>query len=200
MELIELCLALILAVALISAAAKRIPIPLPLFFILGGVALSFEPHLRDLQLDPGVFFLLFIAPLLLADGWLFPKREFLMYRYSILMLAFGLVVATVLVVGYAVHALIPEIPLAAGFALGAVISPTDAVAVSAITERLKLPLRMTTVLNGESLIRGGRRAGRTAGLARPAQDQRAGAIRHPARAGLPRAGLLAPTQETGPHG
>ena len=152
MELIELCLVLILAVALIGAAAKRIPIPLPLFFILGGVALSFEPHLRDLQLDPEVFFLLFIPPLLFSDGWLFPKREFLAYRYSILMLAFGLVVATVLVVGCSLHALIPEIPLAAGFALGAVISPTDAVAVSAITERLKLPLRMTTVLSGESLI------------------------------------------------
>jgi CPA1 family monovalent cation:H+ antiporter len=152
MELIELSLALILAVALLGALAKRVPIPLPLLFILGGAALSFVPHLRNLTLDPEVFFLLFIPPLLFADGWLFNKREFLTYRYSILMLALGLVVATVVVVGYAVHALIPGIPLAAGFALGAVISPTDAVAVSAITEKLKLPLRMTTVLNGESLI------------------------------------------------
>ena len=152
MELIELSLALILAVALLGALAKRVPIPLPLLFILGGAALSFVPQLRNLSLDPEVFFLLFIPPLLFADGWLFNKREFLTYRYSILMLALGLVVATVIVVGYAVHALIPGIPLAAGFALGAVISPTDAVAVSAITEKLKLPLRMTTVLNGESLI------------------------------------------------
>ena len=152
MQLIELCLILVLIVALLGAAAKRVPIPLPLFFILGGVTLSFEPHLRSLKLDPEIFFLLFIPPLLFADGWLFPKREFLAYRYSILMLAFGLVIATTLVVGYVVHALIPEIPLAAAFALGAVVSPTDAVAVSAVTERLKLPLRMTTVLNGESLI------------------------------------------------
>src|SRR5262249_44878184 len=129
-----------------------LPIPLPLVFILGGFALSFVPYLRDPTLDPGVFFLLFIPPLLFSDGWLINKREFLKYRYSIMMLAFGLVVATVVAVGYAVHALLPGIPLAAGFALGAVVSPTDAVAVSAITERLKLPLRMTTVLNGESLI------------------------------------------------
>lgn len=152
MELIELSLALILVVALLGALAKRVPIPLPLLFILGGVVLSFVPHLRKVTLDPEVFFLLFIPPLLFSDGWLFNKREFLTYRYSILLLALGLVVATVVAVGYTVHALIPSIPLAAGFALGAVVSPTDAVAVSAITEKLKLPLRMSTVLNGESLI------------------------------------------------
>src|SRR4051812_3163291 len=152
MELIELSLILIVAVALIGAAARRVPIPAPLFFILGGLALSFEPHLRAIKLDPQIFFLLFIPPLLFSDGWLFPKREFLKYRHSILLLAFGLVTATVLVVGYTMHALFPEIPLAAWFALGAVISPTDAVAVTAVTERLRLPLRMTAVLSGESLI------------------------------------------------
>ena len=81
-----------------------------------------------------IFFLLFIPPLLFSDGWLFPKREFLKYRHSILLLAFGLVAATVLVVGYTMYAVLPEIPLAAWFALGAVISPTDAVVVNAITE------------------------------------------------------------------
>jgi len=152
MDLIELSLILIVAVALIGAAARRVPIPAPLFFILGGVALSFVPHLRAIKLDPQIFFLLFIPPLLFSDGWLFPKREFLKYRHSILLLAFGLVTATVLVVGYTMHHIFPEIPLAAWFALGAVISPTDAVAVSAVTERLRLPLRMTAVLSGESLI------------------------------------------------
>jgi len=152
MDLIELSLVLIVAVALIGAAARRVPIPAPLFFILGGVALSFVPHLRAIKLDPQIFFLLFIPPLLFSDGWLFPKREFLKYRHSILLLAFGLVTATVLVVGYTMHHIFPEIPLAAWFALGAVISPTDAVAVSAVTERLRLPLRMTAVLSGESLI------------------------------------------------
>jgi CPA1 family monovalent cation:H+ antiporter len=152
MHLIELCLALILAVALVGAAGRRLPVPLPILLILAGVGLSFLPHLGNVELEPGVFFLLFIPPLLFADGWLFPKREFVRLRYSILLLAFGLVFATTLVVGYVVHWLIPAIPLAAAFALGAVVSPTDAVAVSEVTGKLKLPTRMTAVLNGESLI------------------------------------------------
>src|SRR5262249_12569647 len=90
--------------------------------------------------------------LLFADGWLFPRREFVRLRYSILLLAFGLVFATTVVVGYVVHWLIPAIPLAAAFALGAVVSPTDAVAVSEVTCKLKLPTRMTAVLNVASLI------------------------------------------------
>ena len=152
MELIETSLALILAVALVGAAARRVPVPLPILLILAGVALSFLPLLSDIALDPSIFFLLFIPPLLFADGWRFPKREFVLYRYSILMLAFGLVFATTLVVGYVVHWLIPSIPLAAAFALGAVVSPTDAVAVSEVTRKLKLPARMVAVLSGESLI------------------------------------------------
>jgi len=152
MELIEISLALILGVALVGAVARRLPVPLPILLIVAGVALSFEPHLGALQLDPGIFFMLFIPPLLFADGWLFPKREFLALRYPILFLAFGLVFATTLVVGYVVHWLVPAVPLAAGFALGAVISPTDAVALAEITHKLRLPTRMTTVLSGESLI------------------------------------------------
>ena len=152
MELIEASLALILAVALVGAAARRVPVPLPILLILAGVALSFLPLLSGIALDPSIFFLLFIPPLLFADGWQFPKREFVLYRYSILMLAFGLVFATTLVVGYVVHWLIPSIPLAAAFALGAVVSPTDAVAVAEVTRKLKLPARMVAVLSGESLI------------------------------------------------
>ena len=152
MQLIETCLALILVVALVGAAGRRLRVPLPILLILAGVGLSFLPHLADLELEPEVFFVLFIPPLLFSDGWLFPKREFVTLRYSILLLAFGLVFATTLVVGYVVHWLIPAIPLAAAFALGAVVSPTDAVAVSEVTGKLKLPTRMTAVLNGESLI------------------------------------------------
>lgn len=152
MDLIETSLALIFAVALVGAAARRVPVPLPILLILAGIALSFVPLLSEIALDPSIFFMLFIPPLLFGDGWQFPKREFALYRYSILMLAFGLVFATTLIVGYVVHWLIPSIPLAAAFALGAVVSPTDAVAVSEVTRKLKLPTRMTAVLSGESLI------------------------------------------------
>lgn len=145
-------LILIAAVAITGAIGKRLEVPLPFLFIIAGVLLSFLPQMASFSIHPEIFFVLFIPPLLFADGWQFPKREFLSARYSILLLAFGLVFFTILVVGYAVHWMIPSIPLAAAFALGAVISPTDAVAVAEITQKLKLPMRMQAVLNGESLI------------------------------------------------
>jgi monovalent cation/hydrogen antiporter len=152
MEIIEVVLALLLAVALIGAIDKWVPVPLPLLLVAGGVALSFLPVLKTVHIEPSVFFLLFIPPLLFADGWLIPKRDLLGVLRGVLLLAFGLVTLTVIVVGYLVHWLIPGMPLAAAFALGAIVSPTDAVAVSAITGRLKMPSRVTHTLGGESLI------------------------------------------------
>jgi CPA1 family monovalent cation:H+ antiporter len=152
MELIEVTLALLLAVAAVAAIGKWIDAPLPLLLVAGGVCLSFLPGLRSLRIEPDIFFLLFIPPLLFADGWLIPKRDLLKVIRPVLLLAFGLVFLTVVVVGYLMHWLIPELPLAAAFALGAVISPTDAVAVRAVTGRLSIPSRVSTIVDGESLI------------------------------------------------
>ena len=152
METVELGLALFLAVAAIGALARWTPLPLPMLLVIGGAALSFVPGLSDVELDPDVFFLLFVPLLLFGDGWQFPKREFVSYLRPILLLALGLVAATVVVVGYLVHWLIPSLPLAAAFALGAIVSPTDAVATEAVTARLSLPSRAMHILNGESLI------------------------------------------------
>jgi CPA1 family monovalent cation:H+ antiporter len=152
MAIIELVLGLLLAVAVVGAIAKWVPIPLPLLLVAGGVALSFMPGFVSARIEPSIFFLLFIPPLLFADGWLIPKRELVSVLRPVLLLAFGLVTLTVVAVGYLIHWLIPGIPLAAAFALGAIVSPTDAVAVTAITERLKMPSRITHILAGESLI------------------------------------------------
>ncbi len=152
MEFIEITLGLLLAVAAVAVIGKWLPVPLPILLVAGGVLLSYLPPFDSLQIDPEIFFLLFIPPLLFADGWLIPKRELLNVLRPVILLAFGLVFLTVIVVGYFVHWLIPAIPLAAAFALGAVVSPTDAVAVSAIAGRLKVPSRMTTIVKGESLI------------------------------------------------
>jgi len=152
MEMIELTLALLLAVAAVGALANWVPLPLPILLFGAGLGLSYIPAFADLRIEPEVFFLLFIPPLLFGDGWLIPKREFVNLLRPILLLAFGLVFLTVIVVGYFMHWLIPSLPLAAAFALGAVVSPTDAVAVSSITEKLKIPSRATYILNGESLI------------------------------------------------
>jgi len=152
MPTIEMALALFVAVAAFGAIGRWVPLPLPILLTAGGTLLAFVPGFAGIKLDPDIFFLLFVPPLLFSDGWLFPKREFLSYLRPILLLAFGLVAATVVVVGYLMHWLIPALPLAAAFALGAIVSPTDAVATAAVTERLPLPSRVTHIVNGESLI------------------------------------------------
>lgn len=143
---------LLFIVILVSAASKRWGLSQPLLLVATGFLLSFGPDFRHFHISSETFFSLFIPPLLYADGWLIPKRELFRSRYSILLLGFGLVFATVAVVGFAVHWLIPAVPLSAAVVLGAVVSPTDMVALSSILERISLPKRMVYVLSGESLI------------------------------------------------
>lgn len=152
MGIIEITLGLLLAVALVGAIGKWLPVPLPLLQVGAGVALSYLPPFGTLSVPPEVFFLLFIPPLLFAEAWVIPKRDLIGALRPVLLLAFGLVLFTVLAVGYLLHWLLPELPLAAAFALGAVVSPTDAVAVSAVTGKLRIPARVTMIVNGESLI------------------------------------------------
>ena len=127
-------------------------LPLPIVLVVGGAALSFLPGLSDLKLDPDVFLLLFVPLLLFGDGWQLPKREFVSYLRPILLLALGLVAATVVVVGYLMHWLIPSLPLAAAFALGAIVSPTDAVATAPSPSDCRCRRASTNIVNGESLI------------------------------------------------
>src|SRR2546425_6978344 len=152
MGIIEIPLGLLLAVALVGALGKLVPVPLPILQVAAGIGLSFLPLFESLEVPPDVFFLLFIPPLLFAEAWVIPKRDLVGVLRPVLLLAFGLVLFTVLAVGYLLHWLVPELPLAAAFALGAVVSPTDAVAVSAVTGKLRIPARVATIVNGESLI------------------------------------------------
>ena len=145
-------LVLLAAVAFTAALTRRAPVPLPLVLIAVGAGMSFIPGLERVEIEPHVFFLLFIPPLLFADGWLMPKRELFEVMRPVLLLAFGLVLMTVLGIGWLIHVLIPAVPLAAAFALGAIVSPTDATATNAMVARVGLPPRVTHILNGESLI------------------------------------------------
>jgi CPA1 family monovalent cation:H+ antiporter len=149
--IIEITLGLLLTVAAVAALGKWIPIPLPILLVAGGIALSYLPGFDELRIEPDVFFLLFIPPLLFADGWLIPKRDLMRALRPVLLLAFGLVFLTTVGVGYLMHWLIPA---AAGRRVRARRGdlPTDAVSVSAIASRLKVPSRVTTILKGESLI------------------------------------------------
>jgi monovalent cation/hydrogen antiporter len=152
MAAFEQALVLLLLITALSIVARWMPWPEPITYVLGAVAAALVPGFPRVELDPGFFFLCFLPPLLFSEGWLMPLREFSKARRPIIMLATGLVVLTTVVVGLVAHWLVPGLPLPLAFALGAVVSPTDAVAVSAITEKLKVPTRVTTVLNGESLM------------------------------------------------
>ena len=152
MEIIGIALGLLLAVAVVGAVGKWVPIPLPILQVAAGVGLSYLPELRSLKVPPELFFLLFIPVLLFGDAWIIPKRDLLRVLRPVLQLAIGMVLLSTLAIGYLVHWLVPAMPLAAAFALGAVISPTDAVAVTEVTRRLQVPARVTTIVGGESLI------------------------------------------------
>ncbi|HEY4989562.1 MAG TPA: Na+/H+ antiporter [Opitutaceae bacterium] len=145
-------LLLLLLVASLSIVGRWLPWPQLITYLLGGIGVAFLPGFPRFELDPGFFFLCFLPPLLFSDGWLMPLREFAKAKRPILLLAVGLVIFTTLAVGLVAHWLVPGLPLAMAIALGAIISPTDAVAVSAVTDRLRVPARLTTILSGESLM------------------------------------------------
>lgn len=153
MNSVEIVLAMLLAVVASGYLVRIIPISLPLPLIqigLGAVIAGVLNH--GVLLDPAIFFLLFLPPLLFLDGWRIPKGGLLRDRIVILELALGLVVFTVLGAGFLIHWLIPAMPLPVAFALAAIISPTDPVAVSSIATRAPIPKRLMHILEGESLL------------------------------------------------
>jgi CPA1 family monovalent cation:H+ antiporter len=153
MDLVITILILLLVVALSGAMVRILPVRLPLPILQIGLgALLASPLGMEVEFDHELFFLLFIPPLLFADGWRIPKRELFLLRGPILALAVGLVFFTILGVGYFVHWMIPTVPLAVAFALAAVLSPTDAVAVTSITGATPIPSRLMHVLSGEALL------------------------------------------------
>ncbi len=153
MGTIGIVLSMLAAVVLSGIVIRSLPlaVPAPLVQIAMGAAIAALGD-RPVQLDPEIFFLVFLPPLLFLDGWRIPKEGLLRDRGVILELALGLVVFTVLGMGLFIHWLIPALPLAVSFALAAIVSPTDPVAVSAINERVPMSRRMMHVLEGESLL------------------------------------------------
>lgn len=155
MHSIEVVLAMLLAVVasgyLVRVIPSSIPVPLPLVQIALGAVIS-GVFGQGVTLEPEIFFLLFLPPLLFLDGWRIPKVGLFRDKAVILELAFGLVVFTVIGAGYLIHWLIPAMPLAVAFALAAIVSPTDPVAVSSIAARVPIPKRLMHILEGESLL------------------------------------------------
>jgi Na+/H+ antiporter len=158
MEIVFTVLILMLAVGLSGFAMTLLPatlpfaLPLPLVQIALGACLASPIFGLHVTFDPELFMMLFIPPLLFADGWRIPKREFFMQRRAILLLALGLVFMTVGALGWFLHWMIPEMPLPVAFALAAVLSPTDAVALSGIAGKGRIPANLMHILEGEALM------------------------------------------------
>src|SRR5690606_32227730 len=152
-HVVTMVLILLLAGLVSGFLARLLPlrIPLPLLQIAIGAALSYVFHF-DVEFEPHLFLLLFIPPLLFLDGWRIPKGAFFRDWKPILMLAVGLVLFTVAGMGVFLHWLLSAVPLAAAFALAAILSPTDPVPLAGMTEIAPVPSRLTHVLEGESLL------------------------------------------------
>src|SRR5438132_2576298 len=152
MVLLEVLLFLLLCALALGWASRRFGLPYPIALVVGGGLLGFVPRLPQLDFDPQFLLVLVLPPILYQAALLTSWRDFKANLRTISLLAIGLVLATTLVVGAALKALIPEIPWAAALVFGAIVSPPDAVAATAILSRLSMPRRIVTVLEGESLV------------------------------------------------
>ncbi len=148
---VELILVLLMAVVLVVLLSRKLGLPDPVLLVIGGLALSFVPGLPKIHLNPELVFVFFLPPLLYPAALLTSWRDFRANLRPILLLAIGLVIFTTVAVALFAHSII-GLSLGAAFVLGAIISPSDAVAATAITQRMKVPRGIITILDGESLV------------------------------------------------
>jgi monovalent cation/hydrogen antiporter len=148
----ELVLILMAAVIALELLARRLRMPPAAAFILGGIALALVPGAPHVELDPDLVLVLFLPPLLMAAAYFTVWRDFRANLRIILQLAIGAVAFTTATVGIVAHWMDPALPWAACFALGAIVSPPDAVSAKAVLQRLSLPPRVTVLLESESLV------------------------------------------------
>lgn len=131
---------------------QKLRVSYPIFLVIAGLGLSFIPGVPHISVDPELIFLLFLPPLLYEAAWFTSWSEFWKWRRVISMLAFGLVFVTATCVAFVSNAIIPGCTLALGFLLGGIISPPDAVAATSVLKNVKVPRRLISILEGESLV------------------------------------------------
>src|SRR4051812_6297333 len=148
----EVVAILLMMMAALVVIAKKLELPYPVMLVLGGLAVSFIPRLPEVRLNPNLVFYFFLPALLYPTALFTSWRDFRRNLRSILLLAIGLVLITMVVAAWVAHTLIPSLPWAAAFALGAIVSPPDAIAASAVIRRLSVPYRIQALLEGESLV------------------------------------------------
>ncbi len=147
-----LFLLVLLAVAIFGSLARVLKVPYPILLVISGIALSLLPHMPRFALPPDVVFLVFLPPLLYSAAWTLSWREFQRNFKNIAMLAFGLVLATILLLTLLAKNFLPGFDWKAGLLLGAVVAATDAIAATAVASRMGLPHSVVALLEAESLV------------------------------------------------
>ncbi|WP_129713632.1 Na+/H+ antiporter [Pedobacter sp. SYP-B3415] len=147
-----LILSLLFLVFMLIMIGQKLRIAYPIFLVLAGLGIGFIPGMPRIELEPELVFLIFLPPLLYEAAWYTSWNDFWKWRRPIGMLAFGLVFITSIAVAFTAQYMIPGFTLALGFLLGGIVSPPDAVAASSVLRHVKVPQRITAILEGESLI------------------------------------------------
>jgi len=148
----SLLFVLLAAIIVVAIVAKRFELPYPIAFVVGGSILAFIPNIPTISLNADLVFLIFLPPLLFSSAWMTDWKTFRENARPIGMLALGLVFVTTAAVAVVAHALVPNLPWASAFVLGAIVSPPDPVAAGAVFERFTVPRRIVAILEGEGLV------------------------------------------------
>src|SRR5712691_4211034 len=148
----EALLSVLLVAVILAAVARKVGAPYPAFLALGGAVLAFLPGAPKFSIDPGVALALFVAPVLLDAAYDASPRDLRDNWVAVASLAVVSVGLTTLAVAVVARALVPAMPWAAAIALGAIVSPPDAAAATAVLRQLRPPHRILTILEGESLL------------------------------------------------
>jgi Na+/H+ antiporter len=133
----------------------KVRVPYPILLVVGGLALGFMPGMPDLELPPDLVLVGVLPPLLYGTAFFTSLRDLRANWRPVGMLAVGLVLLTMVIVAVVAHAVVPDLPWSSAFVLGAIVSPTDPIAATAIMERLGAPRRIVNIIEGESLINDG---------------------------------------------
>ncbi|HLK97895.1 MAG TPA: Na+/H+ antiporter, partial [Hymenobacter sp.] len=152
MRELELIIAILVVITALAEVADRIKIPYPILLVLTGIGLGLIPGLPHVELEPDLVFFVFLPPLLYSAAWQTSWPDFKAARRPITLLALGCVLFSTTLVAVVAHYLLPGFDWATAFVLGAIVSPPDAVAAAAATKGLPVPKRVTTILEGESLV------------------------------------------------
>lgn len=152
LQQVETVILLLMAVLALTAFARKLFIPYPILLVIGGLCLGFVPGLPTIRLHPDLVFLVFLPPILWAAAYFTSWRDFRANLRPITFHAVGLVLVTTAAVAVVAHAMLPGLGWAGAVALGAIVSPPDAVSATAVAKRLHIPRRVLIVLEGESLV------------------------------------------------